>query len=50
MTENDRLEPSAPTEEEELDDFDYVDPLKRDPDDDALPGLDPIVPPVPPES
>jgi hypothetical protein len=37
----------APGEEEELEDFDYVDPLKRD---EELPGLDPIVPPVPPES
>jgi hypothetical protein len=33
-------------EEEELDEFDHVDPLKREP----LPGLDPVVPPVPPES
>ena len=48
MTENDRLEPSAPTEEEELDDFDYVDPLKRE-GDDELPGLDPAVT-IPPES
>jgi hypothetical protein len=41
----------APGEEEDLEEFDYLDPLKRDPDGgDALPGLDPIVPPVPPES
>jgi hypothetical protein len=37
----------APGEEEELEEFDHVDPLKRD---EALPGLDPILPPVPPES
>ena len=35
-----------PDEEEELEEFDHLDPLKREP----LPGLDPIVPPVPPES
>jgi hypothetical protein len=37
--------------EEELPEFDHVDPLKRDPDDDheALPGLDPVVSPIPPE-
>jgi hypothetical protein len=36
--------------EEELAEFDYMDPLKRDPEEeDALPGLDPIIPPVPPE-
>ena len=33
-------------EEEELEEFDHLDPIKREP----LPGLDPIVPPVPPES
>jgi hypothetical protein len=38
----------APDEQEELGEFDFLDPLKRDPDD-GLPGLDPIVPPVPPE-
>ena len=47
-------EPSEETEaasaEQDLDEFDYVDPLKRDPEEDSLPGLDPIVPPVPPES
>jgi hypothetical protein len=41
--------PETPPQEEELGEFDYMDPLKREPDDDALPGLDPIVPPVPPE-
>ena len=42
---------ARPAEEEDLGEFDHVDPLKRDPDGgDALPGLDPIVPPVPPES
>ena len=41
--------PKTPQEEEDLGEFDYMDPLKRDPDDDAQPGLDPIVPPVPPE-
>jgi hypothetical protein len=38
-----------PDGDEELAEFDYMDPLKRDREDDALPGLDPIVPPVPPE-
>jgi hypothetical protein len=51
MSETERPEDSAPDEQEELEEFDHVDPLKRDPEhDDALPGLDPIVPPVPPES
>jgi hypothetical protein len=53
MTENEHPDPielPGPAEEEDLEEFDYVDPLKRDPDGDALPGLDPIVPPVPPES
>ena len=36
-----------PTPEEDLPDFDFVDPLKRDEDDDQ-PGIDPIVT-VPPE-
>lgn len=36
--------------EEDLGEFDYMDPLKREPEEDALPGLDPIVPPVPPEA
>jgi len=40
----------VPAEQEDLGEFDHLDPLKRDPDRDALPGLDPIVPPVPPES
>lgn len=35
--------------EKELAEFDYMDPLKRDDEDDPQPGLDPIVPPVPPE-
>jgi hypothetical protein len=35
-----------PDEEEELEEFDHLDPLKREP----MPGLDPVVPPVPPES
>jgi hypothetical protein len=34
--------------DEDLAEFDYMDPLKRDAEDD-LPGLDPIIPPVPPE-
>ena len=33
-------------EETELEEFDHLDPLKREP----FPGLDPVVPPVPPES
>jgi hypothetical protein len=52
MTDDERpdaTEAPAPGEED-LEEFDYMDPLKRDPDSDALPGLDPIVPPVPPES
>lgn len=37
--------------EEDLPELDFVDPLKRDLDDEdeRLPGLDPIVPPIPPE-
>jgi hypothetical protein len=51
MSEKDRADGPAEPEEEELGEFDYVDPLKRDAENgDALPGLDPIVPPVPPES
>jgi hypothetical protein len=54
MSETDHTEePEArpvPVEEEDLEEFDYMDPLKRDPEREALPGLDPIVPPVPPES
>mgnify|MGYP001137317858 CR=1 FL=1 len=44
MTENDEPEPADDVEE--LDDFDYADPLKRE-DDDEPPGLDPtlIIPP-----
>jgi hypothetical protein len=45
-----RNENDPASNEDDLGEFDFVDPLKRDPDDDALPGLDPIVPPVPPES
>jgi hypothetical protein len=48
VSEPERPEPAEPPpEQEDLEDFDYVDPLKRD---ETLPGLDPIVPPVPPES
>jgi hypothetical protein len=46
--ENTDAPPAA--DEESLGEFDHLDPLKRDPDDDAVPGLDPIVPPIPPES
>jgi hypothetical protein len=42
-------QPETPPQEEEMGEFDYMDPLKRDPEDDSIPGLDPIVPPVPPE-
>jgi hypothetical protein len=42
-------EDENPPDEEELPEFDYADPLKRDPDDDSLPGLDPMVSPIPPE-
>ena len=38
----------ATEDEEELQEFDAMDPLKRDPDE-SLPGLDPAPPPVPPE-
>ena len=37
-------------EQEDLGELDFVDPLKRDPEEESLPGADPIVPPVPPES
>ena len=41
-------EPQEP--EEELPELDYADPLKRDPEEDeTMPGLDPVVPPIPPE-
>ena len=42
-------EPEAPTVEEDLGEFDYMDPLKRERDAESPPGLDPIIPPVPPE-
>jgi hypothetical protein len=53
MSDTERPDPAqapAPAEDEDLAELDYVDPLKRDPGEDALPGLDPIVPPIPPES
>jgi len=44
-------EPTTPTEpdpeQEDLPEFDYADPLKRD-EDESLPGLDPAIT-VPPE-
>ena len=47
MNEREPEQPApVPDEEEELEEFDHLDPMKRDP----LPGLDPVVPPVPPES
>jgi hypothetical protein len=49
MSEQDETE-AVTEEDEELEDLDYVDPLKRDPDRESLPGLDPIVPPVPPDN
>ena len=45
----DTQDPAEGPGEDDLGEFDYMDPLKRDPDTEALPGLDPIVPPVPPE-
>ena len=36
-------------QEEALPELDLVDPLKRDPDHDTMPGLDPVLPPIPPE-
>ena len=46
----DAVEAAPPEQEEELPEFDFMDPLKRSPeDDDAMPGLDPIVPPIPEE-
>jgi hypothetical protein len=52
VSEPERPDPdhAPPSEEDDLGELDFVDPLKRDPDDESLPGLDPIVPPVPPES
>ena len=47
MSEHEQPQPDEG--EEELGEFDYMDPLKRDAEDDAIPGLDPIFPPVPPE-
>jgi hypothetical protein len=45
----DTQDPADGPAEDDLGEFDFMDPLKRDPDTEALPGLDPIVPPVPPE-
>ena len=45
-----RSETEPPREEEDLGEFDFVDPLKRDPDaGETMPGADPIVSPIPPE-
>jgi hypothetical protein len=38
---------SDPDREDDLPEFDFADPLKRD-DDESLPGLDPVVT-IPPE-
>ena len=44
------MEEEPTGDEEQLPDVDYVDPLKRDPDgEDVMPGLDPVVSPIPPE-
>jgi hypothetical protein len=43
------MEETPIPEEEELPELDPVDPLKRDPETEGMPGLDPVVLPVPPE-
>ena len=48
MSEERPAEEPAPPEEDDLGEFDYMDPLKREPEE-GHPGLDPIIPPVPPE-
>ena len=42
---------TPPDPEEELPEVDVIDPLKRDPEreEERMPGLDPIVLPIPPE-
>jgi hypothetical protein len=43
-------ETTPPPDEETEQGIDPLDPLKRDPDeDDTMPGLDPVVSPIPPE-
>jgi hypothetical protein len=47
-----RTEGDPPQEETDDDDtaIDPIDPLKRDPDEgETMPGLDPVVSPIPPE-
>jgi hypothetical protein len=41
--------PRQPPDEEIEEGVDPLDPLKRDPDEEELPGLDPVVSPIPPE-
>ncbi len=49
MSEQERNEPQEETERVGTE-IDPIDPLKRDPDEgDTMPGLDPVVSPVPPE-
>lgn len=44
-------DPATPEEEDIGTGIDFVDPIKRDPDEpeEEMPGLDPMVGPVPPE-
>ena len=42
-------DPADAPPEEDLPEVDYADPLKRDPEEDGMPGLDPIVSPIPPD-
>jgi hypothetical protein len=43
-------ERTPPPDEETEEGIDPLDPLKRDPDEDeTMPGLDPVVSPIPPE-
>jgi hypothetical protein len=47
MTDEERTPPREGEDEEGID---PIDPLKRDPDEDeTMPGLDPVVSPIPPE-
>ncbi len=52
MTEGEKPEPGEVPDQQEIPTgIDFVDPIKRDPDDpeQAMPGLDPMLPPVPPD-
>ena len=50
MTEEENAPRKSPPEETEVEPgIDFADPLKRDPEEETMPGLDPVVSPIPPE-